>query len=277
MRGIVSSAHPLATDVGLGILRQGGNAFDAAVAIAATLNVVEPMMSGIGGYGTILVYDAVQRKCRFLNSSDRIPRGVKSDLFRPPAIDFEANRRGAKAISTPGNLRAWQVLSQDYGNLPWAVLFAPAVNLAEGGFVVGHQLAQHIQQEFAVFPDHTKEIFGKDGRPFQVGELLAQHDLAVTFFQIADEGPDTLYGGSLGRQIVRTVREAGGFLNLGDLELCTAEWLEPIGITYRGHQVYTASPPATSFAALIRLGLMSQFDVSRSLKACVSLSIAVCC
>jgi gamma-glutamyltranspeptidase/glutathione hydrolase len=128
-QGMISSAHPMATKVGLMILQRGGNAFDAAVAIAAALNVVEPMNSGIGGYGTILLYQARQRKCRFLNSSSRIPMNVESDRFRPPAPNFEANRRGAMAISTPGNVRGWQVLSEVYGNLPWADLLQPAIHM----------------------------------------------------------------------------------------------------------------------------------------------------
>jgi gamma-glutamyltranspeptidase/glutathione hydrolase len=188
--GIVSSAHPLATEAGLAILRQGGNAFDASVTIAATLNVVEPMMSGIGGYGTILVYDAAQGECRFLNSSDRIPRSVDSDHFRPPALDYEANRRGAKAVSAPGNGRAWQALSQTYGKLPWAALFKPAINLAQDGFAIGRHLPYSLQRDYAVFPAHTQEIYGHNGRPYQAGEVLAQHDLAQALSQIAGEGPE---------------------------------------------------------------------------------------
>jgi gamma-glutamyltranspeptidase/glutathione hydrolase len=98
-RGMVSSAHPLATQAGLEILRKGGNAFDAAVAVAAALNVVEPMMSGMGGYGTILIYDAATAKVRFLNSSGRIPKAVNSDVFREPTPGYKENRRGAKAAS----------------------------------------------------------------------------------------------------------------------------------------------------------------------------------
>ena len=259
-QGMVSSAHPLATEAGLEILQHGGNAFDASVAVAAALNVVEPMMSGLGGYGTILVYDAAQKKCRFLNSSDRIPRAVNSDLFRPPTIGYKANRRGAKAVSTPGNLRAWHSLSQTYGHLPWAVLFKPAINLAHRGFAINCHLAWFLQQDYAVFPTHAQEIYGANGRPYQAGEILVQHDLARTLAQIADQGPSSFYRGTLGQQIVKSVSAAGGFLTQVDLDLCTAEWWEPISITYRDHQVYTASPPATSFAALIRLGLMSQFD-----------------
>lgn len=101
--GMVSTAHPIATRIGLDILKSGGNAFDAAVAVAVALNVVEPMNSGIGGYGTILVYDALSGKARFLDSSGKIPINVDSDVFRPPTLGYMENRKGPKAVTTPGN------------------------------------------------------------------------------------------------------------------------------------------------------------------------------
>jgi len=260
-QGMISSAHPMATKVGLMILQRGGNAFDAAVAIAAALNVVEPMNSGIGGYGTILLYQARQRKCRFLNSSSRIPMNVESDRFRPPAPNFEANRRGAMAISTPGNVRGWQVLSEVYGNLPWADLLQPAIDLAQNGFAVTWALARDINRYFSSFPSHAQMIYSRNGRPLQTGELLVQDDLAHSLALIAREGPAVFYGGPLGQRIVSVVQASGGVLSLADLTHCKADWFEPLAITYRDHQIFTASPPATSFAALIRLGLMSQFNV----------------
>lgn len=260
-QGMVSSAHPLATAVGLEILHKRGNAFDAAVAIAAALNVVEPMMSGIGGYGTILVYVAEEGKCRFLNTSDRFPRAVDSDLFRSPTPDYEANRRGPKAVSTPGNLRGWQAMSQTYGCLPWSELLQPAIRLAEEGFAVSVKLAEAIGRNYAFFPDHAKEFYGRNGRPLPQGADLIQSDLAASLSHIAEEGADAFYGGALGERIIEAVGRACGFLSLADLEACVAEWWEPIAINYRGYDVVTASPPATAFAALLRLGLMSQFDI----------------
>lgn len=114
--GMVSSAHPLATEAGLVILKAGGNAFDAAVAIAATLNVVEPMMSGIGGYGTIMTFDVGRNETKFLNCSGRIPAGVDSDAFRAPTPNHLANRSGAKAVSTPGNVACWKEMSGKYAS-----------------------------------------------------------------------------------------------------------------------------------------------------------------
>lgn len=262
VKGIVSSAHPLATEAGLEVLRQGGNAFDAAVAVAAALNVVEPMMSGAGGYGTILVYDAATRRVRFLNSSGRIPQAVDSDVFRAPTPGFEENRRGPKAVSTPCNVRAWEGMSTEYGRLPWSRLLGRAEQLAREGFEVDDGLARWIDVAFESFPQHAKAIYGADGRPLKAGQRLVQTDLANTLKQVADDGPDVIYGGPIGQAIDAAMKASKGFLSLEDLESCRAEWWDPIRIDYRGYAVYTASPPATAFPSLIRLGIMSRFEPS---------------
>ena len=119
--GSVASAHPLATKAGLDILKNGGNAFDAAVAVASSLNVVEPMMSGLGGYGTILIYDAKSKKIRYLNPSGRFPSQTNTDLMREPTPEYLKNRVGPKAISTPGNLNAWVEMHREYGKMPWII------------------------------------------------------------------------------------------------------------------------------------------------------------
>jgi len=249
-RGMVASAHPLATQAGIDILRKGGNAFDAAVAVAAALNVVEPMMSGIGGYGTILVYSAEERRVRFLDSSGKIPTAVDSDDFRPPTPGYLENRRGPKAVSTPGNVNAWEAMSREYGKLPWSELFASAIGLAEEGFSLGKGTAGSIDHAFDEFPVHARDIYGRAGRPLHFGEQLVQEDLARTLRLIAREGAGAVYGGVIGRAIHAAMKKAGGFLSLEDLK-------------YRDCEVYTASPPATAFPSLIRLGLMSRFDVQK--------------
>jgi len=260
--GMVSSAHPLATQAGLKILRQGGNAFDAAVAVAAMLNVVEPNMSGIGGYGTILIYDAEKQQVRFLNASGRIPEAVDSDVYRAPTPGYLDNRRGAKAVSTPGNARAWEALWDTYGVQPWHTLFDPAIRTAESGFVLSDGLAASISNAFDRFSAPTRTIYGVDERPLSEGDTLVQRDLAQTLRSIAAQGADAVYTGEIGQAIDRTMREAGGFLSISDLDQMEAEWYDPIVIDYRGYRVYTASPPATAFPSLIRLGLMSRLDVA---------------
>jgi len=259
-KGMVSSAHSLATEAGVATLRAGGNAFDAAVTIASVLNVVEPMMSGMGGYGTILVYDAKTDKIRFLDSSGKIPKAVDSDVFRAPTPNYEDNRRGPKAVSTPGNVNAWQAMSTLYGNLEWKQLFAPAIKAASEGFVISEGLAGTIDNAFESFPEHAKRFYGKDGEPLGTGDLLIQEDLAKSLKLLADLGAKAIYGGKIGKAIDAEMKKSGGFLSIDDLIADKAEWWEPIHIHYRGYEVYTASPPSTAFPSLIRLGLMSQFD-----------------
>ncbi len=262
--GMVSSAHPVATEAGLTILREGGNAFDAAVAIASTLNVVEPMNSGIGGYGTILIYDAKKEQIRFLDSSGKIPAAVNSDVFRKPTPDYKKNRYGPKAVSTPGNVNAWEAMSKVYGKLEWKELFNPAIKAAEQGFILDKRIGEKIKHSYDGFPEHAKDIYGKDGRALEPGETLVQNDLAASMRLIAEEGAKAVSGGEIGRAMDKAMRRAGGFLALADLVNDKAEWWDPIHISYRDCEVYTASPPSTAFPSLIRLGIMSRFDMAAS-------------
>lgn len=259
-KGMVSTAHPLAAESGLKTLKAGGNAFDAAITVASVLNVVEPMMSGIGGYGTILVYDAKTNKIRFLDSSGKIPMAVDSDVFRPPTPDYEENRRGPKAVSTPGNVNAWQAMFKGYGNLKWEQLLEPAIGLASEGFPVSGGLARTIEFAFDTFPDHAKSFYGKNGKPLEAGDLLVQKDLAMSLELIAEQGARAVYGGEIGKAIDEEMRKSNGFLSIEDLIADKAEWWEPIHIPFRDCEVYTASPPSTAFPSLIRLGMMSHFD-----------------
>jgi gamma-glutamyltranspeptidase/glutathione hydrolase len=262
-KGMVSSAHPLATESGIETLRSGGNAFDAAVTIASVLNVVEPMMSGMGGYGTILIYDAKTDKIRFLDSSGKIPAAVDSDVFRAPTPNYEDNRRGSKAVSTPGNVNAWQAMSTEFGLLDWKKLFEPAIRAARKGFAISGGLARTIDYAFESFPEHARRFYGKDGSPLDAGDLLIQEDLARSLELIADSVSIAFYGGKIGKAIDAEMKKSGGFLSIDDLVADKAEWWEPIHVRYRDCEVYTASPPSTAFPSLIRLGLMSRFDAPK--------------
>jgi gamma-glutamyltranspeptidase / glutathione hydrolase len=261
--GMVSSAHPLATEVGLEILEAGGNAFDAAVAVAAALGVVEPMMSGMGGYGTILVYGVEEDRVRFLNASGRIPRETDPDAFRAPTPGYRDNRRGAKAVSTPGNVNAWAAMWGEHGTLSWEDLLEPAARLAEEGYEIDDRIAGLIRAAWDGFPEHARAFYGLEGRPLEGGERLVQADLARSLRLVAREGAGALHGGVLGEAIDQAMRESGGFLRLEDLAENEAEWWNPIEIDYRGHRVLVPPPPANSFPALVRLGMMSQVDVRR--------------
>jgi len=258
--GMVSTAHPLASQAGLDILAAGGNAFDAAVAVAAALNVAEPMMSGIGGYGVMLIYDSNKREVRFLDSSGRIPAALNPDVFRAPTPDYLEKRRGAKVVSTPGNVNAWEALSKNYGKLEWRRLFEPAIKLAGEGFIISEKTAAYIKSAFPAFPEYAKDIYGHSAEPLKAGERLVQKDLAGSLRMIADQGSGAVYGGKLGEAIDSTMRETGGFLTIDDLRRNRAEWWKPISIDYRGYKVITASAPTNAWNGLLRLGVMSRFD-----------------
>lgn len=259
LNGSVASAHPLATQAGLDVLENGGNAFDAAIAVASTLNVVEPMMSGIGGYGTILIYDAENKKIRYLNPSGRFPAKTNTDLMRKPTPNYMQNRTGPKAISTPGNLNAWAEMHEKYGVLDWNKLFHPAINHARNGFKISSNTARWIEYSFSSFNDYPKSFYGKNGQPLKEGDVLIQTDLANTFKLIAAKGTKPFYHGAIAKTIDEQMKKAGSFLSIEDLNNNTAEWWEPLKYNYRGFDVYTASLPANSFPALFNLGLMEQF------------------
>lgn len=262
-QGMISSAHPLATQVGLEILEAGGNAFDAAVAVAATLNVVEPMMSGMGGFGVTLLYDAEKGTTRCLDASGRFPAATDADVFRAPTANYLENRKGAKAVSTPGNANAWETLSKGYGKLPWSRVLAPAIALADDGFVISAHTARHIQSEYPAFPEHSRKFYGKDGKPLRAGDRLVQKDLARSLRLLAAQGAAALHGGELGEAIDKTMRAAGGFLRLADLKANRAEWWEPVSIDYRGYMVVASPLPNNAWNGLYRLGIMSRFDLGK--------------
>lgn len=257
--GSVASAHPLATQAGQKILDQGGNAFDAAIAVAATLNVVEPMMSGLGGYGTILIYDVTKKQVRFLNASGRFPANTNSDLMRPPTANYMENRTGPKSISTPGNLHAWEAMHKNYGQLEWKNLFTSAIHHAEEGFEISSRTAKLIETSFEDFSDYSRGFYGKDGHPLKGGDHLVQADLAKSYRLIAAGGAAPFYQGAMADAIDRQMKEVGSFLSKADLVNNVAEWWEPIKFNYRGFDVYTAGLPANSFPAFVNLGLMQEY------------------
>jgi gamma-glutamyltranspeptidase / glutathione hydrolase len=259
--GMVSSAHPLATRAGLEIMENGGNAFDAAVAVAASLGVVEPMMSGIGGYGAIVLYSAEERRTRFLEVGSRTPASLDPSVFRPPTPGYAENRCGAGAVSTPGNLNAWELMWEEYGEVEWTRLFQPAIGYADRGFPIDRETAAWLGSEYAAFPAHAQEIYGPNGVPLAAGERLVQDDLADSLRLISEEGSDAVYEGRLGAAMAAAAQDGGGFLSEEDLRRNRAEWRETIGLDYRDHRVVTAAPPSTAWAALVRLGVLDRYDV----------------
>ena len=256
--GMVCSGHPLASQAGIAMLQKGGNAVDAAIATAAALNVTEPLMSGIGGDGFIMVYWKQPDCLEISNGTGAAPYAADPDHFRSRGIPM----KGILSVSVPGLLHSWLDTHEKYGSLPLAEVLAPAIDLAEAGFPVSHVLAAAIAADpwLGRFPA-SSAVFWRDGRPLRAGEVLHQRDLARTFRAIAEGGRDVFYRGDIARALVRSSQEQGGLLTLQDLAGCRARWEEPIATTYRGRTVYEAPPNSSGHVLLQELNLVEQFDL----------------
>ncbi len=277
--GMVVSAHPLASQAGVDVLKKGGNAFDAAIAVASTLNVVEPMMSGMAGLGTAILYVAETREVRVLEFGGTAPRATNPPDYRQGAPDWERARRGIKSIPVPGNLAGWFEIHRTYGKLSTGEIFQTAIDYAENGFPVTPFLEtvlrdhskdlelakgfQGIPEPVSGFTPSAARIFLKENQePYRASEILVQRNLAETYRKIVGGGPDVFYRGEIAKAIVDEMERHGGLITLEDLAEYRPEWLEPISLTYRGrYRIATAPPPASSFAGLMKLALMEGYDV----------------
>jgi len=253
-RGVVTSAHPLASMAGAQILLEGGNAVDAAVAVGSTLNVVEPFMSGIGGVGIMVLATGGER--HILNFVGRVPQAADPD--RATKADLEG---GPRAPLTPGNLGGWLAAHERFGTMPRPSVFAPAIRLATDGFPLTWKNCEFFEKARATLArsaEAQRVYLGSDPRP---GRILVQKDLGGTFRQVADGGADVFYRGAVGRAICRAVRDAGGWLSEDDLAAFAPEWLSPLAMPYRAVEVLTVPPPFVSFQALQTLGILEGFDL----------------
>jgi len=261
LRGMVAAAHPLAAQAGARLLASGGNAFDAAAATAAALNVVEPYMSGFGGMGLAICYVAAEKRLRVLDFVTPIPSKFPVERFRRR----EELARGALAVGSPGNLAGWHELVSTYGRKPLGEALRPAIELARDGFPLIefnvaeiNETAQLLRSEAALYPEIARTYLA-GGASVRVGTILRQPDLASTFEAIAAEGPRHLYGGPLGRAVVAHLAKLGGTLTLSDLEAVAPVWRDPIKVSYRGLDVHTAPPPCEGFQFLLTLRILEGF------------------
>lgn len=257
--GMVCAGHPLAAQAGVSILQRGGNAFDAAIATAAVLGVVEPLMSGIGGDGFIMAYRASDDSLRVCNGTGAAPYAATVDRYRD-GIPM----KGILSVSVPGLLNAWLDTHEAYGSLPLGDVLAPAIALADDGFPVTHYLSAAIAGDSLLcqFPT-SRAIFTRSdtGEALRPGDILRQGDLAQTLSSIAQQGRDAFYRGPIGEAIVRFSSEQGGLLTMDDLNDCSARWQEPISTDYGDYTVYEAPPNSSGHILLQELNVIRQYDM----------------
>lgn len=258
-RGLIASAHPLASLAGVRILMQGGNAIDAAVATAAALNVVEPYMSGMAGVGYMQIYSAKSREHKILDYVGLTPRAADLKLYDSPA----KQDRGPLSPLVPGACGGWLEALRRYGRLDAAAVFAPAIEYAEQGFAITAKNAHFIEANAAELRNYpaTAAAYLLGGRAPQAGEVLRQPDLARTLRQVAEGGAEVFYRGEIAGRIVRCLEESGGLLTRQDLEGFTPAWLDPIHVDYRGYKIFTPPLPCQGIQYLLHLKLLEGFDL----------------
>jgi gamma-glutamyltranspeptidase / glutathione hydrolase len=256
-RGMVTSAHPLASAAGLEMLLAGGNAVDAAVAVAAALNVVEPFMSGIGGIGLMVVSSPRTRESHVLDFIGRVPRAA--DPQRASATDLEG---GPRACVTPGNLGGWLAALERFGSMDRPAVLGPAIRLAEDGAPLTWKNCEFFEQARPTLgrSADAQRIYLGNGGP-RPGRVLAQKELAATYRQVAEGGAEVFYRGPLGRAIGRAVEEAGGWLTAEDLSAFAPEWRAPLQVPFRDVEIVTVPPPFSAFQYVETLNILEGYDL----------------
>ena len=252
---MVVSDHPTASAVGAAVLRRGGNAIDAAVAVAFALAVVHPRAGNIGG-GGFLVYRAADGRSYALDFRETAPAAARADMYAGAAGPFGGSVTGARAAGVPGSVAGLAEMHRRFGRLPWSDLVAPAIALARDGVVLdAFRAASYndtVVRRLRLFPSSVAALLPGGRRPRE-GDTLRQPDLAGTLAAIADSGPDVFYRGRVADQIVAEMRRSGGIITLADLEAYRARWRPPLESTYRGWRVLGMPPPSSGGVTLAEI------------------------
>ncbi|AVR01610.1 gamma-glutamyltransferase [Pluralibacter gergoviae] len=264
--GMVASVDAAATRVGVSVLKQGGNAVDAAVAVGYALAVTHPQAGNLGGGGFMLIR-LKDGRTTAIDFREMAPAAASRDMF----LDAQGNPDGKKSLTshlasgTPGTVAGLSMALEKYGTMPLDKVIAPAITLAKEGFIVNDALADDLKTYGSeVLPQHanSKAIFWKDGEPLKKGERLVQANLAKSLTLIAKEGPDAFYKGAIADQIADEMKKNGGLISKADLAAYRAVERQPVSGDYRGYQVYSMPPPSSGGIHIIEiLNILSQFDM----------------
>ncbi|HEX6828710.1 MAG TPA: gamma-glutamyltransferase, partial [Burkholderiales bacterium] len=256
-RNAVATSHPLAAQAGLRMMLRGGNAVDAALACAIALTVVEPVSNGIGGDAFAMVWDG--SGLHGLNASGRAPAAWTPQRFA--GLEFMPER-GWDTVTVPGAVSAWVELSKRFGRLPFADLFAPAIEYAREGYAVTPDVARQwqIQENILAAQPGFAEAFLPEGRSPSAGEVFRFPEQALALKRIAETGGEAFYRGDLAQRLADHAREHGGALILEDLAAHRADWVRPLGMDYREVVLHELPPNGQGLAALIALGILSRWQ-----------------
>jgi gamma-glutamyltranspeptidase/glutathione hydrolase len=267
--GMVAAAHPLAVQIGVDVLKQGGSAVDAAIAVNAALGFLEPTANGVGGDLFAIVWDAERKQLFGLNASGRAPLALTADKI-PAQEDGTIPLYSPYAWSVPGTVDGWFSLHERFGRLPMEQLLAPAIRAAEEGEPVPQVIAALWQRStraagerpsFAGMPGFA-DVFLPGGEPMREGQVFRNPALARTLRAIAENGRDAFYRGAIAESVVSFSRKHGGFFSLEDFLQHRSEWIDPVSTTYRGVTVFELPPNGQGIAALQMLNILEGFDLA---------------
>ncbi len=262
--GMACTSHPLATQIALDILKQGGTAIDAAIAANAALGLMEPTGCGIGGDLFAIVWDAKTKQLYGLNGSGRAPNSLTIDYFKDNNLE-KIPSYGPLPVSVPGCVDAWFELHQRFGKLKMATVLEPAINYAENGFPLSELIAYYWSKSVKFhkqFPNVT-DTYTTSGIAPQKGDIFKNPYLANTYRQLARHGRDYFYKGDIAKTITEFVKEQGGFISLDDLANHKSEWIEPVSINYRGYDIWELPPNGQGIAALQMLNIIKGYSFDK--------------
>lgn len=265
--GMVATSHPLATQIGLDMLKNGGNAIDAAIAANAALGLMEPTGCGVGGDLFAIVWDGKTKKLYGLNASGRSPQNLTLEFFEKQGMD-KIPSHGPLPVSVPGAVDGWFELHKKFGTKPMSEILAPAIDYAEKGFPLTELIAWYMQRsipfyESKGFPNIRNTYINQNGGMLRnEGEVYKNPYLANTYRKIAEGGRDAFYKGGIAKTIGDFIQAQGGFLSAEDLAAHTSEWVEPVSINYRGYDVWELPPNGQGIAALQMLQILEGYDFS---------------
>jgi gamma-glutamyltranspeptidase/glutathione hydrolase len=266
--GMVATSHPLATQIGLDMLKSGGNAIDAAIAANAALGLMEPTGCGIGGDLFAIVWDAKTKKLYGLNASGRSPQKLTLEFFEKQGME-KIPSHGPLPVSVPGAVDGWFELHKKFGSRPMPEILAPAIDYAEKGFPLTELIAWYIQRtvpffESKGFPNIDDTYRAQNGGKLpDEGEIYKNPYLANTYRKIAEGGRDAFYKGDIAKTVGKFIKEQGGFLSAKDFAAHKSEWVEPVSVNYRGYDVWELPPNGQGIAALQMLQILEGYDFSQ--------------
>ena len=262
--GMVATSHPLATQIGLDVLKKGGTAIDAAIAANIALGLMEPTGNGIGGDLFAIVWDAQSKQLYGLNASGPAPKNISIDYFKAQNLT-KIPSYGPLPVTVPGAVDGWVKLHEKFGNQAFSSLFKPTIDYALNGFPVTETIAYYLANSVSRFKDYPnfKEVWLKNGKTPAKGEIFKNPQLAKTLQTIADKGRAGFYEGEIAHTMANFIQSQGGFLSYEDLSSFHSEWTPPVSSNYRGYDVWELPPNGQGIAALQILNILENYDLKK--------------